>query len=624
MPHKSQKKNHSSDINIESMKKILTNGDEVIEKESDAEVNSELDTSALSGSLPSETSDFDQDDPEEEEVIKRDLSEFIKFKIVSKDKALVILTNESRFYFKGKMLIKVLKGKLEVFGHSLYPCNSYVPVYSPRGYSLLDVHGFRDEADHDITEKLIAEGVSLEESKILSGDCIFVTKRLSENWTNFLHKNLNMKTKLNLLYRDQNIPQEIQNDDELSKLEKVLDVNLLHPSHNYSRMFKVGENWDLALTSVEITQKNGSIPKVLVAGGKGVGKSTFLRWLTNKLLAKSPVVFLDLDPGQAELALPGYLSVGLITQPFLGPNFCHVDRAKELSIYLGDINVANCPGRFMRITKRLVDFVNGERKFENLPVVINTMGWCRGVGLMLVIDTIRYSQPTTLVQLHSRFHRKNYPYSLDHRTVSNSKDCWTSSNMSSPRLSYSLLEFLAVPESASAKDMRSKDYWGLPDPRTTREAVLLSYLGKRWPSPVYRIHLSSLTLGVLHTSVDPACMLAVFNVSLVDLCRVEEKYTRRNSNPSMYSVLGSSVPVMPSLGVGFVRNIDISNGVLYLATDVDTNLLDQVNCLLVGSTKIPDCLLLSQKKKGSNYICKESTNPLDNSWQRFHKPRGNM
>merc|ERR1719466_659987 len=133
--------------------------------------------------------------------------------------------------------------------------------------------------------------------------------------------------------------------------------------------------------------------------------------------------------------------------------------------------------------------------------------------------------------------------------VSTSRDCWDSTTCTSSHLSYSLLEFLAVPESASAKDMRSKDYWGLPDPRTTREAVLLSYLGKRWPSPVYRIHLSSLTLGVLHTSVDPACMLAVFNVSLVDLCRVEEKFSRRNSNPSMYSVLGSSVPVMPSLGV---------------------------------------------------------------------------
>ena len=53
--------------------------------------------------------------------------------------------------------------------------------------------------------------------------------------------------------------------------------------------------------------------RVLVAGGKGVGKSTFLRWFTNKLLSSGPVLFLDLDPGQAELGLPGYLSMSALT-----------------------------------------------------------------------------------------------------------------------------------------------------------------------------------------------------------------------------------------------------------------------------------------------------------------------
>eukprot|EP00092_Neocalanus_flemingeri_P043126 GFUD01047430.1.p2 GENE.GFUD01047430.1~~GFUD01047430.1.p2 ORF type:complete len:337 (-),score=83.91 GFUD01047430.1:77-1087(-) len=323
--------------------------------------------------------------------------------------------------------------------------------------------------------------------------------------------------------------------------------------------------------------------------------------------------------------VPGYLSVGIISQPFLGPNFCQVDRSTELSVYLGDINVSNCPGRFMKITKKLIDFVRVEARFQNLPVVVNTMGWCRGVGLMLVIDTIRYLQPTTLVQLHSRFHRKNYPYSLDHNTVANSRDCWDSTTCSSHHLSYSLLEFLAVPESVSAKDMRSKDYWGLPDPRTTREAVLLSYLGKTgWPSPVYRIPLASLTLGVLHTTVDPASMLAVFNLALVDLCEVKEKHTRKPTNKSVYSVMGGSLPIVPSLGLGLVRNIDMTAGVLYLATSIHTSVLDRVNCLMVGSTRLPDSVLLSHRMKGSPYLASGSANPLDNAWQRHHKPRGNL
>jgi len=277
------------------------------------------------------------------------------------------------------------------------------------------------------------------------------------------------------------------------------------------------------------------------------------------------------------------------------------------------------------MTRTLIDFVRTDARFQNLPIVVNTMGWCKGVGLMLVIDTIRYLQPTTLVQLHSRFHRKNYPYSLDHHTVSSSRDCWDSTSTNSPKLSYSLLEFLAVPESMSAKDMRSKDYWGLPDPRTTREAVLLSYLGKTcWPYPVYKIPLASITLGVLHTQVEPSTLLAVMNLALVDLCQVEEKYVRKPDNDNHYRVLGNKVPMLSSLGIGLVRNIDMSAGVLYLATSTTTTALNNVNCLLAGTTRIPDSVLLSNKQKGSPYIASSSSNPLDQSWQRHHKPRGHL
>lgn len=48
-------------------------------------------------------------------------------------------------------------------------------------------------------------------------------------------------------------------------------------------------------------------PRLLVAGGKGVGKSTFLRFLVNRVLAEvgAPVLVVDLDPGQAEFTVPG-------------------------------------------------------------------------------------------------------------------------------------------------------------------------------------------------------------------------------------------------------------------------------------------------------------------------------
>ena len=44
------------------------------------------------------------------------------------------------------------------------------------------------------------------------------------------------------------------------------------------------------MTSVGISRDQGDQPRLVVAGGKGVGKSTFVRWLVNSLLERSRVM----------------------------------------------------------------------------------------------------------------------------------------------------------------------------------------------------------------------------------------------------------------------------------------------------------------------------------------------
>ena len=65
--------------------------------------------------------------------------------------------------------------------------------------------------------------------------------------------------------------------------------------------------------------------RTVICGGKGVGKSTFLRFLVNRTLPVfREVLCLDFDPGQPEFNLPGNVSAVLIKQPLLGPNFTHI------------------------------------------------------------------------------------------------------------------------------------------------------------------------------------------------------------------------------------------------------------------------------------------------------------
>jgi polynucleotide 5'-hydroxyl-kinase GRC3/NOL9 len=85
----------------------------------------------------------------------------------------------------------------------------------------------------------------------------------------------------------------------------------------------VGEEWEVAVTSLRLVTANRQQPRLLVAGGKGVGKSTFVRWMANRLLASSTttyaqVIYLDLDPGQREFGLPGYVSLTVLDSPLLG------------------------------------------------------------------------------------------------------------------------------------------------------------------------------------------------------------------------------------------------------------------------------------------------------------------
>ena len=46
--------------------------------------------------------------------------------------------------------------------------------------------------------------------------------------------------------------------------------------------------------------------RVVGIGGKGVGKSTMLRYIANRLIQEcGQILWIDLDPGQAEFTIPG-------------------------------------------------------------------------------------------------------------------------------------------------------------------------------------------------------------------------------------------------------------------------------------------------------------------------------
>ncbi|KAG8142428.1 hypothetical protein E2320_006342 [Naja naja] len=135
-------------------------------------------------------------------------------------------------------------------------------------------------------------------------------------------------------------------------------------------------------------------PVILVCGPKSIGKSTFNRYLMNLLLNRLPCLeYLECDLGQPEFNPPGCISLVNVREPLLGPPFAHQRPPRKMAFY-GDISCEHDTERYLDTLKYVL------RGYErDVPLLINTMGWVKGAGLLLLIDVIRLLSPTHVVQL---------------------------------------------------------------------------------------------------------------------------------------------------------------------------------------------------------------------------------
>ena len=205
---------------------------------------------------------------------------------------------------------------------------------------------------------------------------------------------------------------------------------------------------------------------MLVIGTKGVGKSTFVKYLVNCILddfhsnedADSGVCLMDLDPGQPEQSLPSVISVSSISSPLLGPAHTYslatwrsdaeirthekvlarrrrvvenMRREKQLDPsaiddtilsevselledgdilddhtyygnvtrqkFLGALTPMRKSSEYIDMVSDLMDTVNTKHSEE--PLIVNTMGWLEGQGLIILGDVVKVVRPSHVLHL---------------------------------------------------------------------------------------------------------------------------------------------------------------------------------------------------------------------------------
>ncbi|XP_072833828.2 polynucleotide 5'-hydroxyl-kinase NOL9 [Pogona vitticeps] len=358
-------------------------------------------------------------------------------------------------------------------------------------------------------------------------------------------------------------------------------------------------------------EEDEGCPVILVCGPKSVGKSTFNRYLINLLLNRLPCVeYLECDLGQPEFTPPGCISLINVTEPLLGPPYTHQRRPHKM-MYFGETSCEQDTERYIDTVKAV--FTAYER---DVPLVVNTMGWVKGTGLLLLIDIIRLLSPSHVVQISAEdfkdvpqltleyvcgaagLHTRRKGPSTAKRLKSEAEDvgqCWSHRDFRLPPSAHKLLCVQPqFPGAGLAGSVRTHS-------STLRDLAVLGYLGLLQPSdsesvlPLhglvpYQVPFGAVALKVLHVDVAPAHILYALNASWVGLCQVQEELPSQAEGP----VLLTQTPICDCLGFGIVRGVDMDKKLYYILSPVAPESLRLVNCLLVGNISIPNSVFLNQ------------------------------
>lgn len=340
-----------------------------------------------------------------------------------RNKVLAIMKPESTFWFCGKLKVQVLYGTIQIYGAVLNSSTTVTPVevFSPRNQSFVGIgteNGPSDCNEKELWETLVGAGIN----RKIKSSLVLNIRQCEPGWAVILLENLtNHMTEFISTFCSFKLFPKIDDQTFYSwtdpkRAEITLQANLRYCKAG--NQLKINPQWKTKVVDRildEYSTKRKSIN--LIFGGKNVGKSTFSRYLVNSILPKSgTVVLINLDPGQTECTPSGCISLNLIDKALLGPNFTQL-RTPYYQLYIGDVNVVHCVTRYLEGVYKLAQIVSSDSRISNLPIIVNTMGFCKGIGWNIAVSLIQFFQPTNVIQIMSRKPKNNFDNCLSRNIV---------------------------------------------------------------------------------------------------------------------------------------------------------------------------------------------------------------
>uniref|UniRef100_A0ACD6A3G2 Uncharacterized protein n=1 Tax=Avena sativa TaxID=4498 RepID=A0ACD6A3G2_AVESA len=320
------------------------------------------------------------------------------------------------------------------------------------------------------------------------------------------------------------------------------------------------------------------------AGGGGVRprqqrQVRFSRLLLNTLLGRyKKVAYLDTDVGQPEFTPPGFVSLHVLEEQTTDLTMLYL-RPPKRCFFFGDVGAHKNPKLLLSYIFGLYDYFLQELysfnetdnpKKSAIPLVINTSGWVKGIGLHVLSEILRYVSPTVVIRLHTTSEGKNLPdgaFWLDaHEGDSRVNIIEIRASQNSPR------HLLVKKEARMIRDLRLVGYFWQCLPRdfpvSSYDDLVQGFSAiEPFQLPLSKIQISD---DALHDFLVG---------TIVGL------------GSSKCVSLSTECSLPWCIGLGFIKAVNIPGNCILLITPASRRLLANVDIIFRSCIVAPTCLL---------------------------------
>lgn len=524
----------------------------------------------------------------------------------------------------GSLDVRVLRGSVEIWGATLRPSSEFTHLVAPAWAALPRVRAVAEAASN--ASPVVAVEEPEDVRRFLEEHSSAVVLCLALRNVQLQKKETSMPTAsarlISCLLPPLAQPRLRVHKVWPSLLDRLVDLHAAIPRPS-----------SLSLEEGCLPAPLAATCTVLVMGAKGVGKSSCCRYFVNALLGHmSEVCYLETDLGQPELGAPGNVSLYRVRSPLLQVPHSEQHSHECLgSFFAGGVTPSVHPEAYVRCVRAAF---NEYQKVCSAyggaalpPLVVNSHGWASGLGFELTRTVLEIVGAQLVVrlqtaptpakrQLEDSAEAPAAPTPAPKRARTALARCGplalglraaagTEGQSSS---GYVLVDVQSVVAADSASSQSKPAADSNPAQPHKADKTSISALELRWlrfacyfrpdmdpcespqsvsmrnflsPVPLLRLSLSTLSFGLMHSSISPSEVDAAFTGTVVALCEVSSPSgVMQGDEPSVLA----EPEAQPArcMALAFVHAFDFAKRELVVHTPASAASLAKVNAVLRG------------------------------------------